>query len=289
MTDLYDKMAFGFARIALAAARPVLDLYHHDIASRTKADGSPVTEADLIADRIIREGLRKIWPDIPIVSEENDEPAPHDHERFFLVDPLDGTREFINRNGAFTINIALVENGKSRAGCIYAPALSALYVGGEASYGLEQVRPEDEIEFAKFKVLSVRTSNARALTALASHSHGDRVTDAFLNHVGPCAVNRIGSSLKFCMLAKGEADFYPRFGPTMGWDIAAGDAILKAAGGVLLNEVGHMMTYDVRTMRNGPFIALGDQALVDEMRTKFVTAVRNQHHARNDIAEPKSS
>ena len=232
-----------FEETALAAGIAVLDVYHAGADAVAKADGSPVTEADLRAEAVIFERLAKVSPGTPIVGEEAAAAgcAPSVEEgSFYLVDPLDGTKEFIARRDDFTVNIALIENGKPIAGIVYAPALRRAYV---AAGGIAQ-----RLEIDRFgRVCERREIRARgretAIIAVASRSHSCAETEKFLarHHVQECT--SVGSSLKFCLLAEGQADVYPRFGRTMEWDTAAGDAVLAAAGGTVLRLDGSVLRY----------------------------------------------
>lgn len=278
-------MAQICADIALAAAVPILELYQREIGSHVKADGSPVTAADLAADQIIRANLQHTWPDIPIISEEYEiHDTTHD-QRFFLVDPLDGTKEFLHGTGEFTVNIALIENHQSVAGVIYAPVLKHLFIAGEAAFELSDISAGHSIASAKLSPIRSRQAKRDALTALASRSHADDKTDRLLKMLTPTAIRRSGSSYKFCLLAKGEADIYPRFGPTMEWDIAAGHAILRAAGGTVLNESGKSFEYRGSQTRNGPFLAVGDKEFGQDVIADFIQIGRSQHPAKTGIAE----
>lgn len=214
-----------------------------------KSDGSPVTQADRQAEAIILQGLQSIAPDISVVSEENAESHFSDpQERYFLVDPLDGTREFIKRDGkgAFTVNIALIESGLPVLGVVYAPALSQLYWGA--------------LELGAFcgdRLIAVRGVPETGAVAVASASHRDEQTDQWLREHHISETVSVGSSLKFCLLASGKADVYPRFGPTMEWDTAAGQAVLASAGGAVTHPDGRVFTYGKQAYRNTPFIASG--------------------------------
>lgn len=226
-----------------------MEVYHQGVESQEKNDGSPVTEADRRAEAIILAGLADLAAEIAVISEENAEShsirAP---TRFFLVDPLDGTREFIRMDGkgAFTVNIALIEHGVPVAGVIYAPALDELYWGGRG-HGA----------YFNDAQISTRTPDPSKLVALASRSHRDEQTNQWLADNGISETVSIGSSLKFCLVARGEADIYPRFGPTMEWDTAAGHAILCAAGGKVENPDGSEFIYGKPGYKNGAFIAKG--------------------------------
>ncbi len=237
--------------IALPAGEAIMDVYNKTPEAELKSDGSPVTEADKAAEKIILAGLQQCAPDIPVVSEENEEShrmnAP---ERFFLVDPLDGTKEFLRHdgNGSFTVNIALIENGSPVLGVVYAPALDRLFVGTRGHGASETKNGES-------KPISVRKNPSTGLVAVASRSHLDEKTDQWLKDQDINQTVSIGSSLKFCLVACGEADIYPRFGQTMEWDTAAGHAVLLAAGGVVTTPENAAFGYGKPDFRNGPFIA----------------------------------
>ena len=259
-----DAIARALAEIALAAGPAVMEEYGKVCEARAKADGSPVTAADERAEAIISARLRALAPDIAIVAEEATAAgaelcAP---PRFFLVDPLDGTREFLARNGEFTINIALVEHGEPIAGAVYAPAIGRLWFAGRAAFAAE-VGPEGGLPPAEaLKPLSVRAAPER-LTALASRSHCDPTTEAYLSRLGVEDRVSAGSSLKFCVIAEGRADVYPRFAPTMEWDTAAGDAVLRAAGGAVAGLDGAPLKYGklAQSLRNDGFVGFGDPSL----------------------------
>lgn len=217
-----------------------------------KDDNSPLTRADLEVDDLIVRLLSQQFDKVPVVTEER--AASHAQSlsggTFFLVDPIDGTREFIGKRGEFTINIALIEDGQPAAGIVCAPALGVCYAGaaGEGAW-------ESDIGAEDRRSISVAVPNNAALRVVASRSHLTRETESFIaaNCVSEC--KNAGSSLKFCLLAKGEADLYPRFGPTMEWDTAAGDAVLRAAGGFVSAMDGSPMAYGKESCRNGWFIA----------------------------------
>jgi len=258
-----DETALFLAEAAIAAGPAVMDVYGHGDDVRAKSDGSPVTLADLRAERVICDRLARALPRAPIVAEEATASGDRVHvaERFLLVDPLDGTREFIARNDEFTINVALIEKGRPVAGAVYAPALGRLWFGGDQAFVCDAPVGAGLPNPLLRRPIRVRPAPA-ALTALASRSHGDAETEAFLEAL-PIAERRSrGSSLKFCMISEGLADVYPRFGPTMEWDTAAGDAVLRAAGGVVLNLTGAPLAYGKIDcdLRNGPFVAWGDAA-----------------------------
>ena len=258
LSDL-DALAVQFASLTLAAAVPIMEIYGRDIDAREKADGSPVSEADEQAEAVILGALTALLPDVPLIAEE----ATAQHGLgtcgacFVLVDPLDGTREFLRRNGEFTVNIALVREGKPVAGAVYAPALGRLFWGGTAAFACAAQPGGPLPPREQWRQLHVRAPGAGGLVAMASRSHGDAHTEEFLINLQITQRRAAGSSLKFCTLAAGEADIYPRFGPTMEWDTAAGDAVLRAAGGMVYDARGRPMLYGKTEggLRNGPFIA----------------------------------
>ena len=257
----HDAIAEFFARIALAAGPAIMAVYNGECVVRSKQDLSPVTLADEQAEAIILRLLAETASPMPVIAEESsskgDQVAISD--AFILVDPLDGTREFIARNGEFTVNIALVRHGRVVAGAVYAPALEKLWFGGERAYFCS-ARPGADLPPADaWRALHVRPAPA-GLVALASRSHCDPATEAFLARLPIADRRSAGSSLKFCVIAEGEADVYPRFAPTMEWDTAAGEAVLRAAGGIVNAIEGGPLRYanTASKLRNGGFIAWGD-------------------------------
>lgn len=233
------------------AGKAIMEIYHHQTEFEVKQDGSPVTKADLAAEEILLSSLRRIRSHIPIISEENVQShlmePPTD---FFLVDPLDGTKEFLkgNGSGSFTVNIGLIRNSYPEMGIILAPALNRLFIGA---------RDEGAFEYLddSFQPLLPRELTQENRIAIASTSHRDSKTDEWLSAHNVNRTIRAGSSLKFCLVASGEADFYPRFGPTMEWDTAAGDAILRAAGGMTYTCDENIFPYGKEGYRNDAFIA----------------------------------
>jgi len=239
---------------ARRAGEAILAVYRTDFDVERKADESPVTQADLDAERIILDVLRRLTPDIPVVAEEEVSAGrtPDVGDRFWLVDPLDGTREFLSRNGEFTVNIALIENRRPILGVVHAPDPRLTFTGCLPGHATRQEgdRPARRI--------TVRTPPEEGLTVVASRRHGSvEEREHFLE--GRKVANRIscGSSLKFCVVASGEADVYPRFGPTMEWDTAAGHAVLAAAGGCITMTDGADFLYRKPEFLNPSFIAWG--------------------------------
>ncbi len=241
--------------IAEEAGRATLRFYGLTEAA-TKADGSPVTAADQAAEDIILPALRALTPDIPVVSEEEASKGLSPDvtgARFWLVDPLDGTKEFLSGNGEFTVNIALIEHGVPVLGVVVVPALGETYAGAApGSAVLEDAAGE--------RCIAVRTPPAEGLTVVGSRSHGDAAAmEAFLGDRKIASFRPAGSSLKLCLIARGEADLYPRLGTTMEWDIAAGHAVLRAAGGSVSTVDGNAFLYGKPGYKNPHFVASGPQ------------------------------
>jgi 3'(2'),5'-bisphosphate nucleotidase len=245
-----------------------MDLYRTEANVKLKRDASPVTEADLAAEKVILEELHTLLPSLPVISEEQAEiqnVAPD--EPFALVDPLDGTREFIANRDEFTINIAVIAQGRPVAGAVYAPALGQLWYSGSDSFRLE-IAPADEVSQKHHaRSIAVRIPPSGELIALASRSHRDPATEAFLARLPLIHRQAMGSSLKFCLIAEGRADIYPRLAPTCEWDTAAGDAILTAAGGRVVDLAGTPLRYGkaMTGFRHSGFIASGGGNPVRDM------------------------
>ena len=249
--------------IALEAGDAILGIYgRDDVTATSKTDGSPVTAADEAAEAVILAGLGRAAPGWPVVAEEEVAAGrvPPACETFILVDPLDGTKEFISRNGEFTVNIAIVERGVPVCGVVYAPALGLLY-GGDPE-GAFVATVTDGVPGPK-RPIGVREPGADGLVVVASRSHMNDETRAFLERFRVASFASAGSSLKLCRVATGEADLYPRLGRTMEWDIAAGDAVLRAAGGGVFTLDGRPLVYGKRDQAddtdfaNPHFVAAG--------------------------------
>jgi 3'(2'), 5'-bisphosphate nucleotidase len=236
------------------AGEAILAVYRTDFDVERKADESPVTQADLDAERIILDVLRQLTPDIPIVAEEEVAAGrtPEVGDRFWLVDPLDGTREFLSRNGEFTVNIALVENRQPILGVVHVPDHGLTFTGHRSGPATRQEGDTPP------KTIAVRTPPEKGLTVVASRRHGSvEEREHFLEGRKVAERLSFGSSLKFCVVASGEADIYPRFGATMEWDTAAGHAVLTAAGGCLTTTDGKDFLYRKPGFLNPDFIAWG--------------------------------
>ena len=257
-----DAIADIFAEIALEAAVAVMAVYAGDSRARRKLDGSAVCDADEAAEAIILKRLAMRLPNLPVLAEEASSRGEKmiAGQTFILVDPLDGTREFLSHNGEFTVNIGLIVDSAPRAGVVYAPAFGQLWIGGatasacEVAPGAALPPPEER------RAIHARQAPQHGLIALVSRSHADPATEAFLAKLPVKERRQVGSALKFCVVAEGQADVYPRFGQTMEWDTAAGDAVLRAAGGIVLDSAGRPLRYGKTEaqFRNGPFVALGD-------------------------------
>ncbi|MEM8631166.1 MAG: 3'(2'),5'-bisphosphate nucleotidase CysQ [Pseudomonadota bacterium] len=245
-----------FRDLALKAGAVIMEIYgKDDFEVRAKSDESPVTAADEAADAVIRAGLEEAFPGFPVVTEEAAASHAVKADSFFIVDPLDGTKEFVKRRGDFTVNIALVENGIPTRGVVYAPAKGRLFITTPGGTAVEEA-VEDGVGSGVTKPLGVRAPDNEALMVVASKSHRDAATDDYIAKYAVEDMTSAGSSLKFCLVASGEADIYPRLGPTMEWDTAAGDAVLRAAGGRMVLFEGHGdFAYGKDGYRNPFFIA----------------------------------
>ncbi|MBP1848873.1 3'(2'),5'-bisphosphate nucleotidase CysQ [Rhizobium halophytocola] len=239
-----------FEKAALEAGRAILEVYEAGPNVTIKADSSPVTEADERAEAIILGILKRAFPGIPVVAEEA-VAAGHipqtEGQRFILVDPLDGTKEFINRRPDFTVNIALIEDDVPVTGIVYAPAKGVAYVGTED--GAQKLAVSADFTVTGRSEISAR-KRAQPPVAVASRSHNNAETEAFLKDNAVTDTRSVGSSLKFCLIAEGEADVYPRYGRTMEWDTAAGDAVLRAAGGTTVGLDGKPLPYGKRNQKD---------------------------------------
>ena len=257
-------MASRLLPIAARAGSAIMQIYDAGFAVQRKEDDSPLTLADLESQRLIIEGLAEVTPDIPILSEESAQ-APWSERRtwreLWVVDPLDGTREFVKRNGEFTVNIALVVDHEPVLGLVAAPALGLVYWGAAGVGAFSHHRGAAQPAAAQ---LPIHVSAPQSpLRVVGSRSHASAETAAYLTRVGPHVMTGIGSSLKFCLVAEGKADLYPRFGPTSEWDTAAGQALLEAAGGQVTRLDGHRLRYNCReSLINGDFLAFSNPGVL---------------------------
>ncbi len=242
-----------------SAGTAVMRIYDGAFAVQQKADNSPLTLADLESQRIIIEGLKRLTPDLPILSEESAQAPWAERKRWkelWVVDPLDGTREFVKRNGEFTVNIALVVDHEPLLGIVAAPAQGLLYWGaaGMGAFSRHRGAPQCRIHTCPPQT---------PIRVVGSRSHPSAETAGYLARLGPHVMSGIGSSLKFCLIAEGKADLYPRFGRTSEWDTAAGQALLEAAGGHVTRLDGHRLRYNCReTVINGDFLAFSDPSVL---------------------------
>jgi 3'(2'), 5'-bisphosphate nucleotidase len=257
MTDRHSLLD-PVADIARRAGEAILKVYNGpDFDVERKGDDSPLTAADLAAHRLIEAGLAALTPDIPVHSEESDGitwEMRRDWPRYWLVDPLDGTKEFIKRNGEFTVNIALIEQGVPVLGVVHVPVLGITYLGGE---GLGAFRETE----AGRETIQVRRAVSVPVVMVASRSHGTDtigVLEEVINReIGPVELTSMGSSLKLCLVAEGKADIYPRLAPTSEWDTAAADAVVRAAGGTVVNTAFEPLRYNKEDILNPHFLVLG--------------------------------
>jgi 3'(2'), 5'-bisphosphate nucleotidase len=244
--------------IAIAAGAAIMRVYAEDFAVAQKDDRSPLTAADMASHHLILDGLRALTPELPVLSEESADIPWAERQRwsrYWLVDPLDGTREFVKKNGEFTVNIALIEGDAPVLGVVFAPALDELH------YGLRGVGAFVRDGGEDVPILSRRPALA-PLRIAASRSHLDERTAAAMRRMGEVETQGLGSSLKFCRIAEGRMDVYPRFGPTSEWDTAAAQCVLEAAGGAVLRLDGEPLRYNRKeSLLNPDFIAIGDAEL----------------------------
>lgn len=239
---------FDLYNVSLRAGQEIMDVYRQDFDVELKSDRSPITQADSRAHHSITQDLTSLTPNIPVLSEEGKQ-IPYAERckwrRFWLVDPLDGTKEFVKKNGEFTVNIALIDQRYPVLGIIYAPALDVMYFGrsGEGAFKLEQASKADihnEQELIHTSIRLPIEEDREGIRVVASRSHMSKETEKFIRELesreGQVEVVSSGSSLKFCLVAEGKADYYPRFAPTMEWDTGAGQAIVEATGGQVIDD-----------------------------------------------------
>jgi len=248
------KLIEPVVALAIDAGQAILKVYATDFDVQRKADESPLTKADLASHRCIVEGLEELTPDIPIISEEEGLPpfeARGQWQQYWLIDPLDGTREFVNRNGEFTVNIALIDSNRPIFGVVHVPVQDRTYVGCEG-HGAELREGESS------KAIRVAEASEHPVRIVGSRSHRGSSLDAFLDKVGESNMLPMGSSLKFCVVAEGRADIYPRLGPTSEWDTAAAQAVVEQAGGKVLELNGKPLSYNAKSdILNPWFVVIG--------------------------------
>ena len=255
LLELADKVS----EIALKASQSIMDIYtRNEIALEKKEDGSPLTEADLISHKILVEGLNSLDPKFQVLSEEDNSKFKLDEETFWLIDPLDGTKEFLNKNGDFTVNIALIEKGFPLMGIVSAPAKGELFKG---VLGVGAYKADNGVQ-AEIKT---KTLNKELVTVTVSRSHqtekDKQVLKSISKNFNEIEIIEAGSSLKLCRVAEGLADIYCRMGPTYQWDIAAGQAVAVAAGGVVSDLSGRPLRYEFKSSTKNPqFFCAGDNS-----------------------------
>jgi 3'(2'), 5'-bisphosphate nucleotidase len=243
--------------VALAedAGRAILKVYATDFNVESKDDASPLTQADLASQRVLMAGLEALSPALPIISEESGL-APFEErkrwERYWLIDPLDGTKEFVKRNGEFTVNVALIDDGRPILGVVHVPVTGVTYIG-DPDLGAERRSADGSRES-----ISVRPTSADPVRVVGSRSHRSPDTERYLDAIGETDMVPMGSSLKFCVVAEGKADIYPRFGPTSEWDTAAAQAVVEYAGGTVLTFDGKPLRYNTKdNILNPYFLVVG--------------------------------
>ena len=269
-----QKLIMIFMGAAINAGKAILSVYNSDFDTFKKVDNSPVTKADQLAEQQIIQTIMRFCQDIPIIAEESVSAGtiPEIENRYILVDPLDGTQEFIARNGEFTVNIALIESGRPQCAVVFIPTTTEMFLCD----GLDSFRTRiNKFSIAKLEKISVRKEPRSGLKALVSRSHNNSETKNFLNNLPVNEVVSVGSAIKFCRIAEGNADIYPRFSPTMQWDSAAGDCILSGAGGMVVDTKLEPLLYthkgkcNQEDFINPPFIAIGDPTLLTRYK-KFM-------------------
>lgn len=253
----FDRLEGVMRRLALEAGDVIMEIYNSDdFDVRAKSDDSPVTAADEAADALISKGLRAAFPDVLLVTEEQADSHDLQAREFLIVDPLDGTKEFVLRRGDFTVNIAYVKDGSPIRGVVYAPYRERMFFTRADGQSVEEMGPFNKDVQGEVKEINVSTPDNDALMIVASKSHRDQATDDYINKYAVKDSRSAGSSLKFCLVATGEADIYPRVGRTMEWDTAAGHAVLNGAGGAVVRFDDHTpLTYGKPIYENPFFIA----------------------------------
>ena len=256
-----NKLLLDICNVAIQAGNEILNFYNNDIEVTHKEDLSPLTKADLASNKIILESLNKLNSNIPILSEESlvEWSIRKNWKKYWLVDPLDGTKEFIKKNGEFTVNIALIEDNNPILGVVYVPAKSLLYLAekNKGSFKTNTKNKLENFEGIQKIIVSSQTNRPRVI---GSRSHSNATFDNWVKEKFPNAdIVQAGSSLKFCLIAEGEADIYPRFGPTSEWDIAAGHMIVNEAGGKIRTFQNDSIKYNTKeNIINPEFYAIGN-------------------------------
>jgi 3'(2'), 5'-bisphosphate nucleotidase len=253
----HKELLLEVVKLAQQAGDAILSVYSEQFEVTHKSDQSPLTVADLRSHEIISRGLRALTPDVPVLSEEASE-IPFEQRRqwtrYWLVDPLDGTKEFVSRNGEFTVNIALIDNHVPVLGVVHVPVTSTTYTGATGVGAFRQIDGKTP------EPLRVGSPAATPLRIVGSRSHRGDTLDRYLPKLAPYELIAVGSSLKFCLVAEGSADFYPRFGPTSEWDTAAAQAVVEAAGGAVIETNGEQLRYNTKAdLLNPHFLVYGDR------------------------------
>ena len=262
-----EKIILELLNIAIDSGTEILKIYENEIIVNSKEDKSPITQADIKSNNLIVNRLKKFDPNIPILSEESlvEWENRKNWDKYWLIDPLDGTKEFINKNGEFTVNISLIKNNYPMFGIIYAPVKSLLYYGLK-NYGSYKLKTNSNlISLSDFNKLNINNEKKSKIRIIGSRSHSNKAFQIWIeNKFTSFELITIGSSLKFCILAEGKADIYPRLGPTSEWDIAAGHIILEEAGGKLKTIDNKDILYNTKEdILNPDFIAYGNLSKVD--------------------------
>jgi len=251
---------------ARRAGQAIMEVYASDFAVQHKTDDSPLTRADLASHHVIVDSLRALTPEIPVLSEESaaiDWDTRQRWQRYWLIDPLDGTKEFVKRNGEFTVNIALIERHRPVLGVVLAPALTTCWfaAAGSGAHRVQAATLEDRISIDQAAAISVRRPPAEPAVIVASRSHASAELQHYLQRLPAHEILSVGSSLKFCRVAEGSADLYPRLGPTSEWDTAAAQAVVEQAGGQIIKADGTALDYNNKaSLLNPHFLVIGDSA-----------------------------
>ncbi|MGQ9426947.1 3'(2'),5'-bisphosphate nucleotidase CysQ [Gilvimarinus sp. F26214L] len=266
--DILETLTYHVVQLCTEAGEAILEVYNRSqgFDVDTKADDSPVTEADLAGHAILAQGLPELLADTPVLSEESALPRYEERRkwhRYWLVDPLDGTKEFVSGNGEFTVNVALIEQGVPVLGVVHVPVLQTTYTG---TRGMGAVKHEKGLAHAiHVRSIAARQTARQPIELVASRRHGAEAVDELLGRVsealGPVETKNMGSSLKLCLVAEGEADLYPRLAPTSEWDTAAAQAVVEAAGGVVVDPNFEVLRYNTKEdILNPHFYVIGDQS-----------------------------
>jgi 3'(2'), 5'-bisphosphate nucleotidase len=268
---LNEQLISSTVEIAKEAGKAITEIYNSDFDYQLKKDSSPITAADNLSHNIITDRLKILTPEIPILSEENcDIPYKIRSQwtQYWLVDPLDGTKEFIKKNGEFTVNIALTENNTPIFGVIHIPITNETYWGSQVNGSFYSNENND------VKEICVSENNQNPIRLVASRSHPSEMLSSLLEKIVDYEIIKIGSSIKFCLIASGQADCYPRFGPTSEWDTAAGEAIVRFAGGHLVTANGDLMSYNLKRDYLNPNFIVANGKIISERILSLINTVK---------------